>query len=117
MKHYVFFIVLIVLAIFIYISEGVPFNGFTVWNMLPLFISLVLYTSRKKSYYGAYGFLIGSMLLSGFFHLAWLFDWWGSATGSSTGGFIFIFIPIYALIPGGLGLVFGNRMARNKEAW
>jgi hypothetical protein len=33
-------------------------------------------------------------------HAAWLFDWGGTATGSSTSGLIFLFLPLYALVMG-----------------
>jgi hypothetical protein len=31
-------------------------------------------------------------------HLAWLLDWGGTATGSSTAGLIFLFAPIYTML-------------------
>jgi hypothetical protein len=37
-----------------------------------------------------------------FAHAAWAFDWGRTATGSSTSGLIFIFLPIYAVVLGGL---------------
>jgi hypothetical protein len=95
------------------VSEGIPFNEFTAWNMLPLFISFILYfaaVAKGKPLHKAYGFLLGSMLLSVFFHLAWLFDWWGSKTGSSTAGLIFIFIPIYSLVSGAFGVAISKRI-------
>ncbi len=118
MKKNAFYITLIILAIFVYVSEGVSFNAFTAWNMLPLIISYFLYlapTKKGTSLYGAYGFLIGSMLLSGYIHMAWLFDWGGTKTGSSTSGLIFIFIPIYSLVSGGLGMAIGKGIAHGKK--
>jgi len=117
MKKYFFYLVLIVLAIFIYVTEEVSFDLFTIWNMLPLIISLILYKYGQKQeikIYGAYGFLIGGMILSGYFHMAWFFNWDGIKTGSSTSGLIFIFIPIYSLIPGGIGYFVGRSFAKNK---
>ena len=110
-KEHYFYLTLACVAVFIYYAEGVTFNIFTVWNMLPVFISFAIYQSARrnnKSFYGAYGFLIGSMLLSGYFHLAWIFDWGDSKTGSSTSGLIFIFIPIYSLITGVIGYAIGK---------
>ena len=118
MKRNFFYITLIVLAIFVFVSEGVAFNVFTVWNMLPLIISFVLYvnaTTKGSTPYGAYGFLIGSMLLSSLIHLAWFFDWGETKTGSSTSALIFIFIPIYSLIPGGIGYAIGKGVARGNK--
>ncbi|TCK18561.1 hypothetical protein DFR30_1840 [Thiogranum longum] len=64
--------------------------------------------------WGAVGFLVGSMALSGYIHLAWIFDWGESRTGSSTAGLIFIFIPIYVLISGGIGYLIGWGIDREK---
>ena len=86
--------------------------------MLPLIISYFIYISALKnggSQYSTYGFLIGSMLLSGYIHMAWLLDWDGTGTSSSTSGLIFIFIPLYSLIPGGIGFAIGQIIARGKK--
>ncbi len=120
MKGYIFYIVLIALSLFIYITEEASFNVFTIWNMLPLIISLAIYKlghkqGTKTNIYGAYGFLIGCMLLTGYIHLAWFFDWEGTKTASSTAGLIFIFIPIYSLIPGGIGYFIGRGIASDKK--
>lgn len=115
-----FTVIILLLTIFIYVAEGVALNPFTVWNCTPLFIAYVLYMSSKKTNskaktWGAIGFLIGSMALSGYFHLAWMFDWGETKTGASTAGLIFIFIPIYALITGGVGYFFGWGLCLEKS--
>jgi len=116
MKKYFFYIVLIALAIFIYIAEDVLFNPFAIWNMLPLIISFAIYRQETKTnLYRAYGFLIGSMVLSGYIHMAWFFNWNDIKTGSSTAGLIFIFIPIYSLISGGIGYLIGRVIASDKK--
>jgi hypothetical protein len=117
MRNFVFLTVIVALAAFMYLAAGVPFNVFTAWNMLPLLISLILYAlAIKREYllYGAYGFLLGSMLVSGFFHLSWLFDWDETATGSSTSGLAFIFIPFYSLVSGGIGFAIGTGVGRAR---
>ena len=116
MAERTFYGILLLLAIFIYVAEGVLFNPFALWNMLPLGLAYLIYRSSrvggsKARLYAAYGFLIGSMILSGFLHIAWLFDLGNAKTGSSTSSLIFIFIPVYSLIPGAIGFVVGKGMA------
>ena len=112
-----FYGVLIVLGVFIYVAEGVAVNPFAIWNGLPLFISYELFNRGRKDgerskIWGAVGFLVGSMALSIYVHLAWMFDWDKIKTGSSTAGLIFIFIPIYSLITGGIGYIIGWGIGR-----
>ena len=40
--------------------------------------------------------------LVAFAHLAWHFDWAGTATGSSTSGLLFLFLPMWAMLVGGV---------------
>jgi hypothetical protein len=63
-------------------------------NSRPVIIGFAFYT-------------IISLGLLLFGHLAWYFDWQGTKTGSSTSGLIFIFLPLYAVILGGIGYLFG----------
>lgn len=112
-----FTIILVALGVFIYVAEGVTINPFAVWNGLPLYVSYALYKNGKKSEsraksWGAVGFLVGGMALSGYIHLAWMFDWGELKNGSSTASLIFIFIPIYALITGGIGYFIGWGLGR-----
>ena len=114
-----FIIILIVLGIITFAAEGVAPNVFTAWNWLPLFISYVIFKTAKTSKSlpnetAAIGFLIGSMTLSLFFHSMWLFDIGGSKTGSSTSGLIFIFIPIYSIVPGIVGYFIGKHFGKRK---
>ncbi len=101
-----FYIALLLLAYFIYFTEGVPINMFTFWNMLPLFVSLLIY--QFGSPYSAYSFLLGSMMLSVYLHLAWMFSW-GDINSDSTSALIFVVIPIFSLIAGGIGYAVGKR--------
>ena len=82
-------------------------NPFTVWNLLP--VAAVFAGSLAFSRVGggrdrlrrvAVAFSVGVIAVVALTHLAWLLDWGGTATGSSTGGLIFIFIPIWAGIVG-----------------
>ena len=72
----------------------------------------------KPHIYGAYGFVIGCMLLPGYRDLAWFFDWDGAKTGSSTAGSIYIYNNLYTnytLIPGGIGYLMGRGLAGDEK--
>lgn len=105
-------------TILIWVSEGMAFDVFVAWNLLPVIGALFIYSYAKirgNVLYGAYGFLIGSMLLSGYVHLAWLFDWGGMKSGSSTAGLVFIFTPVYSLVAGTVGFIVGAFTARGYK--
>jgi len=106
MQKKIFYITLLILAYFIYFAEGVAVNIFTIWNMLPLFVSLLIYHFGSK--YSAYSFLFGSMVLSGYVHIAWLFNW-NAINYGSTSALIFVVIPIYSLFAGGISYAVGRR--------
>jgi len=74
--------------------------------MLPLFVSLLIYQFGSR--YGAYSFLLGSMMLSGYLHLAWFFGW-GDINSDSTSAVIFVAIPLFSLVAGGIGYRIGKR--------
>lgn len=78
------------------------FSGFTVWNALPVamgFGILVLgLRSQRSIAVGCIAFAVSVIVLVSLFHLAWLFDWAGTATGSSTSALAFIFVPICASV-------------------
>lgn len=111
-QRILFYIILLTLACFIYFTEGVAFNIFTAWNMLPLFISFLIY--RFGSSYSAYSFLLGSMILSGYLHLAWMFGW-GDINSASTSALIFVVIPVFSLIAGGIGYAVGKRFSAQPD--
>jgi len=106
MQNPLFYITLLLLAWFIYFTEGVAINMFTVWNMLPLFVSLLIYQFGSR--YDAYSFLLGSMMLSGYLHLAWFFDW-SDINYDSTSAVIFVATPLFSLVAGGIGYRIGKR--------
>jgi len=89
-------------AIFVAYVEGF-LNPFWVWNVLPLglAVGLLARARRRDSPTGpALAFGVGAVGATLFVHAAWLFDWGGTATGSSTSGLIFLFLPLYALVIG-----------------
>jgi hypothetical protein len=82
-------------------AEG-TFNFFTVWNCLPVVLGYVaLLGGIQMRGPHSVAVITGAMvatLFSAIFHLAWLFDWGRTATGSSTSALAFIFVPIWAFI-------------------
>ena len=94
--------IFVILCISVYFLEGIPINPFAFWNMVPLFLGLIVVKKgiKDSSYttkFGSVGFAVGAIILVFFAHFAWFFDWWETQTGSSTSGLIFIFIPLYAV--------------------
>mgnify|MGYP005856660499 CR=1 FL=1 len=93
-------------------------NPFTYWNLLPLLIAWIVVLGSAGSREGAedarrrpwllsrrlpattFGVAVGAV--EGLANLAWLFDWGGTATGSSTAGVLFVVLPILALGIGGI---------------
>jgi hypothetical protein len=62
---------------------------------------------------------VAAAATSSYFHLAWLIDYKKMATGSSTAGLIFIFIPFFGVFGGtvcaGLTFLFGRRISAFDE--
>ena len=106
-------IALLILALGMYILEGILLNLLIIWVLLPLYIGYSIIrkawriNSSKKLEQG-YGFLIVSVGFSYLYHFAWFFDWGGTKTASSTSALIFIWFPGYAVILGCVGYLFGS---------
>jgi hypothetical protein len=70
------------------------------WNCVPLLVAFglafVTRASRSALRFSGYGFALGAATLSTFEHVAWAFDIGKVATGSSTSGLLFLFLPPYA---------------------
>lgn len=81
------------------------FNPFAAWNALPVAIGCGVLVSALHSrlayVVGCAVFAVVATLLVVLFHLAWLFDWGGTATSSSTSALAFIFVPLWAYIVAG----------------
>ena len=74
-------------------------NPFWIWNSVPVVASyLLLSRARNKSInpLPAIAFFVVACGTELFAHAAWLYDWKGIASGSSTAGLMFIMLPIYA---------------------
>ena len=101
-------------------------GGFALWNMSPPIIGVILIqpwamfdtpvTGRIST---CYPHLVGVAVIAAvtiLFQMAWLFDWGGTATGSSTSALAFIFVPIWATVIGlgaGLATLIVQRLMRN----
>ena len=103
------FLFLLMVAFVAYV-EGIT-NPFWIWNCVPIAVSyLLLHRARQKEMYplpeiAFFVIACGAVL---FAHAAWLNDWGGTATGSSTAGLMFLVLPVYACVLGGaaFGLAF-----------
>ncbi len=75
--------------------------AFLAWNFTPCILAFAVLARSKVGAMGV-GFAIGLIATTLFYHFSWMYDIGETATGSSTSGLIFIFIPIYAI---GIGIV------------
>lgn len=85
------------------------------WNLLPLLaagIAIGRGTGLSDISPAALVLAFVTALSVAFVHLAWIFDWGGTQTGSSTAGLIFLFSPICALLAGGFGWVVARIVKR-----
>jgi hypothetical protein len=81
-------------------TEGI--HWIALWNLFPLGIAGLSLT-RGRTSMPALVFAGITALAVALVHAAWVFDWGGTQMGSSTGGLIFLFVPILALLLGGCG--------------
>ncbi len=102
-------VLFLLMVAFVAYVEGFT-NPIWIWNCVPIAVSYVLLSrARQKEInplpeIGFFAVACGVVL---FAHAAWLYDWGGTATGSSTAGLMFIALPVYACVLGGgtFGLV------------
>jgi hypothetical protein len=100
-------VVLAVAALVVWVERSTGL--FVLWNLAPVaIIALIQYriggVARDRRL-AAHLFCGLTLALVTVAHLAWLFDWGGTATGSSTAGLMFVVLPIYALGLGGAGAI------------
>lgn len=108
----------VVLAGFIAFAEGI-WNPFWVWNVVPVVVGYALLRrARRKAFrvVPEWAFIAVSCGLSLIAHAAWVFDWGRMASGSSTGGLVFVFLPIYALVAGSLAFGVARLLTRRVAA-
>ena len=89
---------LLVVVLIIY-AQG-SLSGFTVWNCLPVaaafgVLRIGLRLRGRPLSAACITFSVVAALLPALFHLALLFDWGGTSTGSSTSALAFIFVPLW----------------------
>lgn len=73
------------------------------WNLLPLALAALAILRRAGAVqrsWSAITFAGITTLVVALTHAAWVFDWGGTQTGSSTAGLIFLFSPIYSVLLG-----------------
>lgn len=109
---FLWFILLLKLFLAFFVIHVEGWQAFAIWNCLPLIVLgvmdlLIIWhmieKTKKVSLILRAGFIgleLGTIPLILLGHVAWYFDLDSTATGSSTSGLIFIFIPIYAVIFG-----------------
>lgn len=83
-------------------------------NLIPPLIGWVLLAwilSRRiddpRWWLGWLGFLVPALGLSGYLHLAFVFDWQQLASTATTPALLFRYLPVYALVAGGIGFAIG----------
>lgn len=85
-------------------AEGL--HWIALWNLLPLLLAgrvVARGTGAARRSWSGVAFAGVATLATGLLHTAWVCDWGGTQTGSSTAGLIFLFAPIYALVLGTVG--------------
>lgn len=108
------YLVLVASLVLLVLVEGL--NPFVLWNALPILFGVLMRgmgEPPRARLAPSFAFIVGAASVSACFHLAWLFDYHRIATGGSTAGLIFIFIPFLAALGGtvcaGLAFLFGRR--------
>lgn len=105
----------VLMAAFVASVEGFM-NPLWIWNCVPIVVSYVLLSRARQKAINPLPEIAFFVLACGavlFAHVAWLYDWSGVATGSSTAGLMFVVLPVYAIVLGaaafGLVNLFGVR--------
>ena len=102
-------------------------DPFTIWNLFPVILVLVTailaeWTAPQRRWIRTITASAGIVALAvvALPHLAWHFDWSGTATGSSTSGLVFLVTPVWAVaaavVVAGAGLVAWAVLGRRGRA-
>jgi len=100
-----------IIGIVLILSTHKGINGISIYNVAPLVLSLVpvffLKSKAKERQFATYGFSFTAITSTISSHL-----WWAlGANSSSTGGIMFVFLPLYtigiACIGGAIGTAIG----------
>ena len=76
------------------------------WNLLPLaWAGLAMWrgSDAGRPSWSAVAFAGLTTFAVALTHGAWVFDWGGTRTGSSTAGLVFLFSPLYSILLGVCG--------------
>lgn len=92
---------------------GDVFVPWTAWNLVPVVVAWLAFhrTRHRASRPAAAAFALGVAAVVAAGHLAWLFDWGGTATGGSTSALMFVILPVVALVVGGLAALAGGTIS------
>ena len=95
-----------------YVQRELDWIPITLWNLLPILDAAVLAnfaffttSGRALSIDHRIGVIVYGVVAVGIIvvlHLAWLLDWWGSRSGSTTSAVAFVFFPLWAILLGTL---------------
>jgi ACR3 family arsenite efflux pump ArsB len=107
------------IGLFIVIAGGLT-NPLSYWNCVPILTAYAITKNATKSagfkrMAGAIGFCLASIGLTVLMHVLWLLDWNKIATGSSTSALVFVFLPVYSLLSGGVGYLIGYFLGRKFD--
>ena len=106
-------VLLAVCGLLVLYAEGL--HWIAAWNLVPLAAAMATIlpgATAKRLSWGAASFAGVTTLMIALTHAAWLFDWGGTQTGSSTSGLIFLFSPIYSVLLGALAWAVARGMER-----
>lgn len=81
-------------------------NWVALWNLVPLAVAALAIlwgTGAERPSWSAVTFAGVTALMIALTHAAWVFDWGGTQTESSTAGLLFLFSPIYSVLLGTVG--------------
>lgn len=92
--HVAAWVLLLTTAVLVVAVGGLT-NPLTAWNLVPLLLSALL-LRRSADSSKALAVVAVVVGLVGVAHMAWLFDWAGTATGSSTAALLFVLLPVLA---------------------
>lgn len=95
-------VLLVASGVLVLYAEGL--HWIALWNLLPLLAAgatLVFAAPGGGNCWATFTFSCVTALAIAIVHLAWVFDWGGTRTASSTAGLVFLVSPILSLLLGG----------------
>ena len=101
MKSFYLALPFVLITALIVHTLGSSIGGLTIWNCLPVaaafgVLVLGLRWRQRSVKAAAITFSVVAALVPALVHLAWIFDWGGTATGSSTSGLVFLVVPVWS---------------------